>query len=1054
MKLIRQTTLYYREGSSDKVYEVDLCEVSPGRYLVNFRYGRRGTNLKEGSKTTSAVALTQAQRLFAELVSEKVKKGYSEQTPTTSVTPPQPIPKVKIDNTPSSSDPRNQKILDHLSNFLSSRSNKTKHKWPIERVIWRAGELKIREATPLLINLISNSNSLRDYCIAWALGWCADESAVSALGRLYGDSRNSDSVRRIAAEALLKLSDEETQKEFRQDMIERLPLELRDSARNGSAEKFTQLLKNYLKNATPAQFEILDTIYLIDNKNVRPALLEILRTATLKPNYFKHFRHIFKAAEYRLDAEVFGLIAYRFEKEKEMFQANSYSNTYYITIDGRVTAVNKKALKTPDSPIAYSNHTRMYLRKRVWRTLRRMGNLNNYDYVKMAVGVLLPYTDQDALPTRQTSYYNWQTRNYTYTNYDKYASYISFNYILYGNSTRYVVSPGHNNWRCRPTYKPADPAPKIREESFPKLWENVPVGLLHLLVESNCEEVHNFATKAIESCSEFCDELDIEVLMLLLTRPYQVTAELAFNIVKARYDRNNPNGQLLLALANSSFAPARSQAYRWIDESRHHFTKDINFIFSLITSQQVETRNFSRNFLNSVIFADSVAKELISQVIAYLLSLRVDTNNLNLSIEIKEITDIVSSKFTYALASLELNIILKLLDHPILEIQEFGGKILLNHQIKSVSLQEDIIYSLMNSTYESMRAIGINLLGQLPNESLLAKESLLLSLCTHTLADIRSTIRPIIGRLASANREFGQKLGLTLIDKLLVDEPFAKLHSYIVSLLSSELKFILQTLDWELTLKLTKSKSPSAQEMAGVLLQANSHWASHYTTDDLVKLSNSELQAVRVAAQELFKNSLPRFYNDPNEMAISIRFLDCKWDEERKTWFKIFQDSFTSEHLSPVILVSICDSTREDVQKFGRDLILKYFSSESGPEYLMKLSEHPSHTMKMFVTNYLEEYAANNADRLKELTPYFISTLSAINKARIAKERVLNFLAKEAEKDVKAAEVVAEILTRQSVTMAIRDKAHSIESMLKIHSIYPQIALPIQVKALEVRRGI
>lgn len=108
----------------------------------------------------------------------------------------------------------------------------------------------------------------------------------------------------------------------------------------------------------------------------------------------------------------------------------------------------------------------MYLRKRVWRTLRRMGNLNNYDYVKMAVGVLLPYTDQDALPTRQTSYYNWQTRNYTYTNYDKYASYISFNYILYGNSTRYVVSPGHNNWRCRPTYKPADPAPKIREESF------------------------------------------------------------------------------------------------------------------------------------------------------------------------------------------------------------------------------------------------------------------------------------------------------------------------------------------------------------------------------------------------------------------------------------------------------------------------------------------------------------------------------------------------------------------------------------------------------------
>ena len=49
MKLIKRKTLHYQKDSSDKVYEVDLCEVAEDKYLVNFRYGRRGANLKEGT---------------------------------------------------------------------------------------------------------------------------------------------------------------------------------------------------------------------------------------------------------------------------------------------------------------------------------------------------------------------------------------------------------------------------------------------------------------------------------------------------------------------------------------------------------------------------------------------------------------------------------------------------------------------------------------------------------------------------------------------------------------------------------------------------------------------------------------------------------------------------------------------------------------------------------------------------------------------------------------------------------------------------------------------
>jgi hypothetical protein len=110
--------------------------------------------------------------------------------------------------------------------------------------------------------------------------------------------------------------------------------------------------------------------------------------------------------------------------------------------------------------------------------------------------------------------------------------------------------------------------------------------------------------------------------------------------------------------------------------------------------------------------------------------------------------------------------------------------------------------------------------------------------------------------------------------------------------------------------------------------------------------------------------------------------------------------------------------------------------------------------LQLFATNYLERFAANDAARLQALTPYFISVLSRVNRARVAKDRVLNFLAAEAIKSDAAAKIVAHILTRQSVTMAIGDKATAIETMLTLHQHYPALALPLQIKPAEVRHAV
>jgi len=76
-------TLYYREGSSDKVYQCSI-EAAGAQFVVNFAFGRRGSTFNTGTKTTAPVDYDTAKRIFEKLIREKTAKGY---TPGTDGTP-------------------------------------------------------------------------------------------------------------------------------------------------------------------------------------------------------------------------------------------------------------------------------------------------------------------------------------------------------------------------------------------------------------------------------------------------------------------------------------------------------------------------------------------------------------------------------------------------------------------------------------------------------------------------------------------------------------------------------------------------------------------------------------------------------------------------------------------------------------------------------------------------------------------------------------------------------------------------------------------------------
>ncbi|MEP6671426.1 MAG: WGR domain-containing protein [Chthoniobacter sp.] len=73
---MEHTTLYFKQGSSDKVYQASIAP-QDGGYVVQFAYGRRGATLQTGTKTQMPVPYDEAKRLYDKLVAEKTAKGYA-----------------------------------------------------------------------------------------------------------------------------------------------------------------------------------------------------------------------------------------------------------------------------------------------------------------------------------------------------------------------------------------------------------------------------------------------------------------------------------------------------------------------------------------------------------------------------------------------------------------------------------------------------------------------------------------------------------------------------------------------------------------------------------------------------------------------------------------------------------------------------------------------------------------------------------------------------------------------------------------------------------------
>ncbi|MDY7227425.1 WGR domain-containing protein [Hyalangium rubrum] len=1033
MKLLEQVTLLFQEGKSDKVYEVDLLEVGAGQYVVNFRYGRRGTALKDGTKTPAPVSMAEARRAFDKLVESKLETGYVRAGHPSTGLPPAP-PRAPVPgptataappaapvapSAPPGASARERILLQQLTQEVSTRrwfrsSEVRAQPRPLERVIWRVGELRLRAAEPILLPMLERATPLRAYCVAAALGRLGSHASVTALGRLYGDPGTPDMVRRMATEALLQLSDESTRREFRQDLMGKLPPALRDAALAGNAEAFGKALDAHLASGGKDAYAVLELVYLVDSEAVRPSLLRVLRTAPLQRGAVKALRYVFKMAEYRRDGEVFGLIAWRYEKER---------STSRSPRDG------------------YTRATRIFLRRRAWRTLRRLGELEDPDYVRMAVGVLLPFTDADAVAPRTTT--RGIGRGRYELHWDAFHPYWAFNHVLHRMEPggRYVAVDQRLEFYTR---RPEAGA-LGREESFPTLWDRTPQGLMHLVDESRCAPVHAFAARALRDQRDFLAQLDTDAVVMMLERPYAPTAQLGLELAVARVNARGEPRALVLAAAGSSYEPARRQAFRWLDALRDVLLKDLSFLAALAISPQTETRQYVASLLRGSVLSDAVAEAFIRHLLQA--ARKLGPNDGPLAADVKQMVLAALGPLARPPGA---EIILELLAHPLVEIQELGGELLLRRDLRAEPVPPEVLNQLLQSGSASLRTLGLRLLGKMPDDAFRANEAVLGRLASSPHPDVRQGIRSLLSRLVALDVDAGARVVETLVAALLRRRLPEGVPEHVAALLGGELSAAFRAVSVETVWRLLESEDSAAQGLGAELLERR---ANELTVDvaRAVKLAGHDVLRVREWTWRWLEAHVPQVRAD---LATAVRLLDTRWEDARAFAFRYFRERFAPEDYTLEVLVSVADSVRPDVQTFGRELLARSFREADGPELLLRLSEHPAPPVQLFATHYLERFATGNMPLVEKLVPYFVRVLSQVNKGRAARGRVLEFLRREGLRNEVAGRHAMDVLHRLSATIAIENRAAALEAMLAIGKAQPAIPLPVRVKPVEVRRGV
>lgn len=1093
MKLVKQVKLFYKEGNSDKVYEIDLCSINENNYVVNFRYGRKGSVLKEGTKTPDYVSIEKATTIFEKLEFEKTSKGYASEIETLIDLP-------SLESVPP--DSINGVIMQRLEDAVMGKQTFKTH-WKTSRVIWKAGLLNLQEAIPYIIKLTSKGDDLQTYASLWSLLQLKATTAT-AVFKLYAlQAKQKEYLRNIAHEALLEILPEDEVQGHIVFLLDTLSQEVRYYI---DKKDYDGLIIHFKKALEDNSITYLTTLYFIAkfDKQLLEIIQFILEVIAFKPPFFKHIRAIYKLANHRTDSETIAILAYRFENENPMFirtvslDGEEYYNSQFITSIGQRVNVGKE-LKGQNSKIAFSNFTKTYFQKHALRLLKELeAEKEAKKYLKLATSILLKYSEADysiaqKLPVSTYGQYDYQKKLYYYTvvDYPECSNLVLLSTILFGNDTKRILTPKlkyilnqetvtsksyyYNNandltkvtkpdttntdtgsildvakkafstffGKKETTKQPEIPTEvkpegivvnNDRLELFPAHWDAFPEAYISLLMEAEMNIIHEFAFKNLKARNDYktlISRFDTVNLLHLLNREYSAPNTLGYETLLLKKEALANDISFVADVLNSKTAAAREWAKTTISANKTAFQNDSEGVVKLIFNTILEVNDWITNTLTNFSFSEDKLKAITGKVIVTLLSYEeTPENNALATTAINRLKLIASSQ----LEQLSWDIVANLISSDLKTNNLLASTILLlkSKKVDPKEIPFSITSLFLEDANAEIRKNGIQLLHNYTKDFLTEHIEALLLLLKNPYQEVIEALLNRFPLFEDTNEE--DTILKNVAYALLRKENFEGAHllfkQFILAKNSKQWNKAFEPKD---IIKLLHANYRTSQLTAYEIL-TNYSRKNEFSIRQVIALGNHEILAIRQWCWNYFKDNKERIREERNS---ALAILDTNWDDTRIFAFHFFKTEFEASDWDLDCLIGIVDSVLPEVEQFGSEMITKYFNPNDGIAYLTKLSQHPSVNIQFFVTNYLKTYASDNVTKLQELDFYFRSVLTRVHKARVAKQRIYQFLQEEGRKSEAAAVFVTEILDDISATVTIQDKAHCIAILTDLKRLYP-----------------
>lgn len=920
-----------------------------------------------------------------------------------------------------------------IANKLQQFANgKRPVNWQPSRFLYKVGEMRLAEATVSLKKIAQRPQYQRfvlqhdyRYSLIYALARCGDASVLESIERLVQNNEQA-TIKRLALDAFLSLAAKDDVTKISTTLVEYLPADVDVLIQK---EQPTQ---EDLQILFPIDSELemppLYILYLLSNQHsdYRVFVLNAVKNLPLAFPYFQTLRYIYKSAEFREDYEVLGVLSQRMDGETASFTTRTTWKWDSATRSYSSSRVREKKR-------AFSNRTKAYFQKRIVRKLQLLGEQEREEFCQFSTTILQHYQDYNSTPLQERDVrYVYENRRYQRHT----THYMVFKQVVLAYLTQDIDNESVTLIKNTSKYKFLNDYYQqnltIRTEPFKDLWNRYPQYILSLLLTCKSNYVAAFAIKLIKDHEALVTR---EVILELLKSESLEKVTYALEKLNKYIQFNTVDTDIWEVLLNAPLGKTRQFAIDWLTLQPEVFLASPDFIKIATFSSYDDIAKWLRQNSATIKISDTDRQSIFANLVR---KISTRTNEKEAKILYKNALGIYPNQMRQT----PIATAVQLLAHDLENVQLLGSKILLFQKDKIAEIPEKVIAQMMTGKYLSIRYQGLELFGEMPLDLLLQKRDILVSLAISKDPEIRKKVKPIIQKSAQGKPAWGVQLCQFFVPLLLQAETYEGLHVDILDLLTEYLSENLAIVSHQQIWALTASHYREAN-LLGLSLLPEIDFQQE-ALRDIITLAHHEMPAVRQQCFDYFHQQVGRIRYESEE---ALRILDSKWEESRNFAFDFFATHYKAGDWTPELLISVCDSTRPDVQEFGKKMMTTFFTSEHGADYLLKLSQHPSVSLQLFATNYLAEFATDNLAHFIELKPYFRTVLTQIYKGGATKKAVFNFLENEAQKNVIIASHVIEILNEVSLTVAIGDKAKCIQVLHGLKKRFPQLDSVLEVVA-------